>query len=325
MKKILSLIFLVIMCYNSNAQCLDIYARNCDCPTENDSLVIYSNALKVYEFYEKNPDYVKLKSTRLKTKQEVIDCFYQIENALDSFNIRWQLRERVLNGEDIPSVLMPRNGKNINKSDYYQYIDNYRFYQRELENGILNTSSPFPIYDIRISPLLINSYENRLSNDEYNGDFVNVALYVPVTVKPYSMLSDSEKVIRAKILEGRFPVAIKKESPKKKTQTLPKIKPQLKDTALLENANVDYVPPAFEKKKAYTEPPLGAIPYYFYDYYGTGSLGGYVIGRKFRKVLPTDEYYWSLSKWVKDLLNDDKKLEKYLLERWGAYYNGIYE
>ena len=47
-----------------------------------------------------------------------MDCFYQLENALDSLNIRWQLRERVLNGEDIPSVLMTRDGKNINKEDY---------------------------------------------------------------------------------------------------------------------------------------------------------------------------------------------------------------
>jgi len=310
---------------NSYSQCYDVFGREADCPTENDSLVIYSNALKVYEFYEKNPDYTKLKSIRLKTKQNVMDCFYQLESALDSFNIRWQLRERVLNGEDIPSVLMPRDGKNINREEYYQYIDSYRFYQRELENGILNTSSPFPIYDIRISPLLINSYENRLSNDEYNGDFVNVALYVPVTVKPYNMLTDSEKVIRAKILEGRFPVVIKKESPKKKKVVIPKVKPEVKDTTLLENANITYVPPAFEKGPYYTHPPEGAIPFYFYNYYGAGSLGGYMIGRKFRKVWPTDEYYWAVPKWIKDLLNDNKRLEQYLIIALGHYYGGIYE
>ena len=312
---------LLLLSTNSYAQCYDVFGREADCPTENDSLVIYSNALKVYEFYEKNPDYTKLKSIRLKTKQDVMDCFYQLENALDSFNIRWQLRERVLNGEDIPSVLMTRDGKNINREDYYQYIDSYRFYQRELENGILNISSPFPIYDIRISPLLVNSYENRLSNDVYNGDFVNVALYVPVTVKPYNMLTDSEKVIRAKILEGRFPVVIKKELPKKKKIVIPKVK----DTTLLENANITYVPPVFEKGPYYTQPPYGALPFYFYNYYGAGALGGYMIGRKFRKVLPTDEYYWAVPEWIKDLLKDNKKLEQYLIITLGNYYEGIYE
>ena len=318
---------LLLFCTNSYSQCYDVFGRETDCPTENDSLVIYSNALKVYEFYEKNPDYTKLKSIRLKTKQNVMDCFYQLEDALDSFNIRWQLRERVLNGEDIPSVLMPRGGKNINKDEYYQYIDNYRFYQRELENGILNTSSPFPIYDIRISPLLINSYENRLSNDEYNGDFVNVALYVPVTIKPYNMLTDSEKVIRAKILEGRFPVVIKKESPKKKNVVIPKVKPQIKDTTLLENANINYVPPIIQKDngKKLNSIPWDASPMYDYDATGSLWLMGWMIKRKFRPVLPTDDLYESLPKVLKDFLSDNKKLEQYLIMKWGGYYDGIYE
>jgi hypothetical protein len=299
---------------------LDLYGRNCDCPTENDSLVVYNNALKVYEFYEKNPDYILLKSKRLKTKQDVLNCFYQLEDALDSFTIRWNLRERVLNGEDLPYVLLPRNGKNIPKEDYYRYVDDYRFYQRELENGILNISSPFPIYDIRISPLIVNSYENRYSSDEFNGDYVNLALYVPVTIKPVSLLTEKEKEERENILRGS--IVIKKNQ--KNTLVKPtKADRRITDTTLLANSNIKYIPPHIRKR--FTYPPSGAIPMYYYNYYGGGPLMGYLVGRKFRKFLPTDEYYWAVPKWLKEFLSNDKQLENYLKIKLGDYYGGLYK
>jgi hypothetical protein len=320
MKKTLSLIISLMIFYNSNSQCLDIYGRNCDCPTENDSLVVYNNALKVYEFYEKNPDYVSLKSQRLKTKQDVLNCFYQLEDALDSFMIRWNLRERVLNGEDLPHVLLPRNGENIPKDEYYRYIDDYRFYQREFENGILNLSSPFPIYDIRISPLIINSYENRYSYDEFNGDYVNIALYVPVTVKPFRLLTDKEKEERQKILGGG--IVVKKSI--KNTQDKPrKTNRVIADTTLLESSRINYIPPAIPK--TFTYPPSGSVPMYYYNYYGAGTLMGYLVGRKFRKILPTDEYYWAMPKYIKELLSNDAELEKYLKIELGGYYDGLYK
>jgi hypothetical protein len=322
MKVILNLALLLLLSFNSISQCFDIYGRNATCPTENDSLIVYNNALKVYEFYEKNPDYVKLKTQRLRTKQDVINCFYQLQDAVDSFQMRWQLRERVINGEDIPSVLLPRDGKNIPLSDYYQYIDENIFYQRELENGILNISSPFPIYDIRIAPLIINSYENRYSYDEFNGDFVNVALYIPVTVKPYRLLSDSEKIERQKILNG---IIVKKKSNLISPQKPTKINKKIIDTTLLKSANINYVPPLINKEFKFTYPPSNAVPMYYYNYYGAGTLMGYMVGRKFRKVLPTDEYYWAMPKWLKEFLNDDSKLERYLKIELGGYYDGIYK
>lgn len=305
---------------------MDVYNRYSNCPTENDSLVVYNNALKVYEFYEKNPDYIKLKSIRLKTRQEVLNCFYQLENAVDSFIVLRQLRDRVINGENLPNVLLPRDGKNIPMSEYYIYIDDYRFYQRELENGILNVNSPFPIYDIRIAPLIINSYENRFSYDEYNGDFVNVALYIPVTVKPYKLLTDSEKIIRTEILKGVLPKKIlqPKLKPKPKSKSKPtKLPPR--DDSPLESANIDYVPPTIRKEYKYTTPPLGSVSIYYLTPYGGGHLMGYMVGRKFRKYLPTDEFYWAMPKWLKDFLNNDIELEKYLINKLGKYYNGLYK
>ena len=319
--KLLSTILLLLITNIIYAQqCYDIYERPSDCATENDSLVVYNNALKVYEFYEKNSNYVKLKSIRIKTKQEALNCFYKLEDAVDSFIKLRQLRERLLNGEDLPNVLLPRDGKNILMSDYYSYVDAYRFYQRELENGILNIHSPFPIYDIRISPLVTNSYENRTNNDEYNGDFVNVALYIPVVVKPYRLLSDSEKILRKQILGGSIPkkiLQLKKLLPKPK-------KPKQEDNTPLQSANIDYIAPTIPKQYAYTIPPNNSIGMYYLTSYGGGYLMGYIIGRKFRKYLPTDEFYETLPKWLKDFLNNDIELEKYLKNKLGDYYDGLY-
>lgn len=322
MKVLLKFIFLILLSINSVSQCTDVYGRNVTCPTENDSLIVYNNALKVYEFYEKNPDYVKLKSERLRTKQDVLDCFYHLQDAVDSFQVRWQLRERVLNGEDIPSVLLPRDGKNIPMSDYYQYIDDYVFYQREFENGILNTNSPFPIYDIRIAPLVINTYENRYSNDDFNGDFVNVALYIPVTVKPFRLLTDSEKVERQRILSGQI---IKRKVVVVNPPKPPKVSKKIVDTTLLKSATIDYTPPVINKEYKFTTPPPHAIPMYYYASPGNGTIMGYLVGRKFRKYLPTDEYYWALPKWLKELLNNDKELDKYLKIQLGGWYEGLYQ
>jgi len=321
MKFILYIIF-SIFTLNTTAQCTDIFGSTVECPTENDSLVVYNNALKVYEFYEKSPNYTKLKTQRLRTRQDVVNCFYLLQDAVDSFQIRWQLRERVLRGEDLQNVLLPRDGKNIPISSYYQYIDANRFYQRELESGILNITSPFPIYDNRIAPLIINSYENRHGTDEYNGDFVNIALYIPVTVKPFRLLSDSEKIVRQNILDGIIPR--KAIANPIKSRPVKKVKRVIEDTTLLESATIDYKPPVIIKASGLTGPPSNGIPLYYQMDYGGGWLMGWMVGRKFRKFLPTDEFYWSLPVWLKDFLNNDKELEKYLKIKFGGYYDGIY-
>ena len=64
---------------------------------------------------------------------------------------------------------------------------------------------------------------------------------------------------------------------------------------------------------------------YYYNEYSSGWLMGWMVGRKFRKFLPTDEYYEYLPQYVRDLLNDEIKLDKYLKMKWGGYYDGIYE
>jgi hypothetical protein len=288
MKNALIVLFGLLMSLNSFSQCRDIYGNPAECPTEDDSLFVYVNALKVYDFYEKNSDYIKLKPQKLRSRHDVLNCFYKLRVSVDSFDNIWNRRERLLKGERVSGVLLPRDGKNIPIDSYYLRIDPYRFYQREFENGILNMNSPFPVYDVRIFPLIINSYENRYGNDDSNGDLVNVALYIPVTIKPFGMLTDSEKIIRKKILE-----------------------------------EFDFGEVGASKNFCYTVPPPNAVPFYYSSPFGGGSLMGYMVGRKFRKYLPTDEYYSSLPRMIRDLLNDNESLERYLRSKIGDYYEGL--
>jgi len=308
---------------NASSQCLDFFGRNVDCPTENDSLAVYNNSLKVYEFYEKNSDYIKIKSVKLRTKQDVLNCFYDLQDAVKDFNERFVLRQRVLNGENLPNVLLPRSGKNIPLSDYYVYVDEYRFFQRELENGILNTSSPFPIYDVRIAPLLVNSYENRYGKNEFNGDFVNIALYIPVTVKPYRLLTEEEKKEREMILSGTIsPNKIKPKAVVRKVTPVNELPRITNDTTTLPTANIEYIPPVVPKQaQGFTSAPATATPVFFE---GNGWLIGHMVGRKFRKFQPTDEHYWVLPQSMKDFLMDDEAVKFYLQQIYGKYYDGIY-
>jgi hypothetical protein len=198
MKNILIILAILLLSTKLSAQCLDVYGHNVECPTTDDSLVIYHNSLKVYAYFENHKDYKKISSVRLNGKIDVTKCFYRLDSSLDNFRILWQQRERFLAGERL-DVLMPRGGENIEIEEYYQRIDDYKFYQREFENGILNTVSPFPMYDIRIAPLVINTYINNYGS-EFNGDQVEIALYIPVTVKPYILLTEDELKLRQKIL-----------------------------------------------------------------------------------------------------------------------------
>ena len=330
MKKLLvCLLTLWILSTNVSAQCTDVFGNIVECPTENDSLAVYNNALKVYDFYEKSPSYRKLSSKKLRTRQDVLNCFYSLQDAVDSFRTLWQRREQVLKGADLPGVLLPRGGRNIPVSDYYQYIDAYRFYQRELENGILNTNSPFPIYDTRINPLVVNSYNNEMGYDDFNGDFVNVALYIPVTIKPFRLLTDSEKILRQKVLSGIIPnKVIPKNIKKDKPKSLipPPNKRITSDTTLLPSANIDFDTIRLVKKDEiiFGKVPSDGIPIYLWEDTGGGWIIGWMVKRQFRKFLPTDEHYWSLPKRIKAFLNDDAAVEKYLRLKYGDYYDGYY-
>lgn len=317
MKKILIILSILLLSTKLSAQCLDVYGHNIECPTIDDSLVIYNNSLKVYSYFENNKDYKKISSIRLDSKLDVTRCFYRLDSSLDNFKLLWQQRERLLGGEKL-DILMPRGGENIEIELYYQRIDDYKFYQREFENGILNTASPFPIYDIRIAPLVINKYINNYGND-FNGDEVEIALYIPVTVKPYILLTEEEIKLRAKIL-GVKPKYVN-------SNIFPKRKMIMRKDSL--------VRPMYAIRHAKKDSILEPSPYNYpilYENFGspiyasngyTSCLIGWMIGRKFRRIKPKEYAQFGVPLYGRELLQNEKELDKMLRIKFGEYYQRI--
>lgn len=314
---ILSFLLLSLSYFKASAQCLDVYGHNIECPTIDDSLVIYNNSLKVYSYFENNKDYKKISSIRLNSRIDVTKCFYRLDSSLDNFKMLWQKRERMLAGEKL-DILMPRGGENIEIELYYQRVDDYKFYQREFENAILNTTSPFPMYDVRISPLVINTYINNYGT-EFNGDEVEIALYIPVTVKPFILLTEEEIKLREKILGVKPKYVISNIFPKRK-MILRKdslVKPMYairhgKKDSILEPSSYNY-PILYEN--------FGS-PIYASNGY-TSCLIGWMIGRKFRKIKPKEYAQFGVPLYGRELLENEKQLDKTLRIKFGEYYQGV--
>lgn len=317
MKNVLILIvfaFLSLLCKSQDKDCIDVFGKECDCPTSEDSMLVYENSLKVFNFYERNDYYKKTKIKKIVTEKDVSDCFQKLDSAYRAFMDMWMLRERYLKGEKV-DVLMPRGGKNIPMLDYFEQIDEYRFYQREFECGILNTSSPFPIYDIRIAPLYINTYRNHYSDDVFNGDEVQIAMYMPVTVKPFMFLTEKELEIRNKVLMGT--------SRKKKVKN---VVPELtkiikKDTSSLvvkaKPLTIKLSENGWTNKDSSYKviPESEGVPVYYSNGI-TGSLIGFLNKRGVFTRIDKSQYKY-IHKFAVDLLQDVEKLKKELKVKFG--------
>jgi hypothetical protein len=286
MRKILTFIFLLINKILFS-QCKDIYGAKCDCPTEQDSLVIYNNAIVVVEFYDKNKSYTLVNSTELITIRERKEIFDKLEDARRMFFV---LRRTLKVLSDNP------NYKDITYKNYYNVVDDNRFYQRELENQIVNADAPFPIYDNRIAPVILNVYENRDSSSIYFGDLVQIPLYVPVVIKPYTLLTEEELILRNKILHI-VPNIEKLDTAKRYFVK--------RDTTI--------------QKKPYEAP----IAIYCYNGYGSGSIIGYMYGRYFKKLNSSEWKEYAVAKYAQEILKDEKKLSNLLKIKFGDYFLGF--
>jgi hypothetical protein len=306
--------FVSLVCKSQNKDCVDVFGNECECPTSEDSILVYENSLKVYQFYERNEYYKKIKIKKIVTEKDVYDCFQKLDSAYRAFMSMWMLRERYLKGENV-DVLMPRGGKNIPISDYFEKVDEYRFYQREFECGILNTSSPFPVYDIRIAPLYINTYRNHTSDDVFNGDEVQIAMYMPVTVKPFMFLTEKELEIRNKVLMGTSRnKKVKKVVPevvkivkKDTTPVVVKAKPltiKFSESGLVKNDTTYKIVPESE-----------GVPVYYSNGI-TGSLIGFLSSKGVFTRIDKSQYKY-IHKFAVDLLQDIDKLKKELKIKFG--------
>ena len=298
-------IILLSITLSGKSQCRDIFGAKVECPTEEDSLVVYNNALKVYDFYENNKSYTKKKSTELVTTSEKQSVYRLLEQAKKMFFvIRREMAK--LNAEEKKfSAGKPKNEyKDITFKEYYSYIDEYRFYEREMENQIVNISAPAPIYDTRISPIIINEYECTDSSSVYFGDLVNIPLYIPVVVKPYMLLTSVELTLRNQILKitpiGLAPKII-----------VPKQVNVVKHMLKRDSIKLD----TFNYKDG--------SPIYAFNQYGAGALIGFLVGRKFVKITPQEYERYAVPKFARELLGDEKQLNKMLKLKFGEYYEGL--
>jgi len=289
------LILLLLVNSITYAQCYDVFGDKAECPTEEDSLVVYNNALRVANYYDKNPLYKLNRSREVSNdKQEI---FKDMKTARRMFFvIRRELKSMKPDKFSVGKV--KETYKDITFTEYFQEVDEYRFYQRELENQIININAPMPIYDYRIAPFIVNEYQNIDSNSCYFGDLVNIPLYIPVVVKPFALLTAPEYSLRKELIHS-----------------LPeKIIPNVIDVIeVIENK------PTIKRNDGFYE----GTPVYIYNEFGAGAFVGVLIGRKFKKVLPSQYKEYAVPIFAQTIIEDDKKLNDLLLIKFGSYYIGL--
>jgi hypothetical protein len=289
----------------ANAQCKDVYNNPADCPTTEDSLVLYNNAIKVIQFYDSNDIYHLTKSDKITDSRGIFD---DLTMAKRMFNIiRRELRDIK---EDKFSAGKPKQGyKDITYSQYYDFIDENRFYQRELENQIINANAPMSMYDQRISPILMNTYVCIDSNSVYFNDLVNIPLYVPVVVKPYNLLTEPELVVRNQILGIKMPIKYKRNAVKR--DSLPIKSLLVRNDSVISPVNNFY------------DYSLPKLPVYLYNNYGSACVIGFMQGRYFKKLTINEYADYAVSTFARFVLEDPVLLDKALRLKFGAYYLGL--
>ena len=282
------------------AQCVDYQDKKVICPTAQDSLTLYQNAETVSFFYENNPAYVRTRITFLKTDFEQNEVYHKIEAARKLFS---KLRENQ------PSRNTPESAyKDISFESYYRPNTTYNFFQRELENQIVNSASAFPLYDTRIAPLMVVEYACTDRQNPHVGDLVNVALYAPVMIKPVHLLNDEEKHKRSMVL------SLLKEAEETQQKTLLDL---VFNQPKKEMSADEFV--ITEREKGIAD----GLPIYYKNNYGSSSIIGFMKGRVFYK-LRADEYVsYAVPMFARQLLADQKALYDWIRQQYGAYFSKL--
>lgn len=293
---------LLLLLITVRAQCFDVYKNPAKCATFEDSLMLYNNAVKVINFYENNKDYVKTEVRQITSEYDKVEIFKQLADARRLF--------KIIRAEFPASN---KKYKDITYAQYYKPLDKYRFYQRELENQLVNADAEISLYDYRISPLVVNFYKNTNPEHSCYSDIVNIPLYAPVVVKPFMLLSDSELVLRNAILH-------------------------------IENAPVYKIAPVFTPAPTPLAPPIADTsgrkrkvgppklkynsfcPVYYFESpeLGGPALIGTINGRHFVRIRPEDYKEYAVPVWAQRILADIPELTKYLKLIYGEYLLDVY-
>lgn len=303
---LLSILLLCSLCLS--AQCKDIYGSPVDCPSEEDSLTLYNNAIRVIQFYDSNKLYHLTNSVKLENTSDKMGIFEDLKEARKLFNIiRRELRN--MPDDKFTTGKPSKDYKDINYSQYYASIDEYRFYQRELENQIVNSDAPMSMYDNRIAPVIVNTYKCDDETSTYYNDLVNIPLYVPVIVKPFALLTEAEVIIRNKILGLPLPIKFKRKAEYR--DSVPTKAIFTRNDTIKVNNNIFY----------FQSGPQ--LPVYLYNSYGSACVIGFMIEHKFKKLTHAQYADYAVTSFARSVLEDDIALDKILRIKFGGYYDGL--
>jgi len=319
MKHIITFFIGILLFSSVKSQCKDLYGVKSDCPNEQDSLLVYNNAIKIFDFYENHKGYQKIRTKQLTSISDRKNVFDDLATARRMFSI---IRREVAAMSAKTKKSKPSNYKDITFGEYYQEVDEYRFYQRELENQIVNKAAPMTLYDVRIGPILVNEYKCLDSTDSHFGDLVNLPLYVPVTVKPYTLLTEDEVRMRNEILKlidvDYQPIVINKQYLKLDTSTnrvgISKVMivDSSKKVITITKNNIEIQP-------ILSYPCSSGVPVYAYSDI-TGTIVGFVCDRYFIKIKPNEYNQYAVPKWAQEILENEKNLKTLIKRKFGDGY-----
>ncbi len=283
-----SLILLTMGISIAYSQCVNVFGKITACPDFNDSLIIYNNAIRVNAFFDSNRAYIKTRTREIKNEKDKKEVFSLMLQARNLFYIL-RSNENTKSLLDNLAYIKPNPlYKDINYAQYFRQVDGNKFYQRELENQIINSEAPMPVYDNRIAPFLINEYKCVDSSSIYYGDIVNIPLYIPVIVKPISLLTLSELKLRNHLMQHE----------------------KYNETLFIKVKVVDLLKPEII--------PSGS-PVFLYNQYGSGSIIGFIKNRIFRKIRPEEYKMFVVQKYAQNLLENIENLNKWIKLHYGAY------
>jgi hypothetical protein len=72
-------------------------------------------------------------------------------------------------------------------------------------------------------------------------------------------------------------------------------------------------------KNFQSKPSASSVPFYVYNYYGSGALIGFINNRIFIKIKINEYKIYAVPTWAQKILENNTELNKILKERYGNY------
>lgn len=310
MKTIL-ILCLMLFPFLSSAQCKDMFGHVAECPTMDDSMTIYNNCLKVWNFYENSKEYKKVKTTNIITDEDRKGVIKRMIDAREKYKEMLKMHDNYIKTQNLAINTIFHD---LPYDDYYKEIDEYRFYQRDFQITIMNWNAPISLYDSRIAPIYLNKYKYYGPDHELDSTSVTIPIYAPVTIKPVALLTEAELITRNKMLM----IENKKIKPKDVIVRRSMVK---RDSSIVIKDTVPIIQNIVTKKE---ESYKSVFAVYMTSPYGGGCFIGYMMDNYFHKIKPAEYEQYAVPPFAKVLLADDMELDKMLKIKFGGYYIGIF-